>query len=123
MSFPITGDLMGLGLPAALAQKLGFNVSAKAGVGTAQSGATALVPADLVRATTAVGQTAFVLNGFAPGDVAILENTTAAAALVFPPSGGTINTASANASVSVAQNVARIFVCVAAGRFVSFLAA
>jgi hypothetical protein len=42
---------------------------------------------------------------------------------VFPPSGGAINAAAGDASVSIAVNITRLFVRKSATRWVSFLAA
>lgn len=117
-------DLMGLGLPQEQSVRLGFSdLTTLAGVGTAQSGAAA-IRVNNTLATTAVGQTAFVLPSDAELEVPYLvTNSSATAALVFPPTGGTINAAAANASVSIAQDLARIFVRKTSTRWVSFLAA
>lgn len=117
-------DLMGVGIPAEQASRLGFSpLTTVAGVGTAQSGA-APIRVNNVLATTASGQTAFVLPANAELEVPyIVTNSSATAALVFPPSGGAINAAAANASVSIAQNLARIFVRKTATRWASFLTA
>jgi hypothetical protein len=119
-------DLMGVGLPQEQAVRLGFSdLTTIAGATTAQATAT-LIPAQTnnVLATTAVGQTGFRLPADAELEVPYLvTNSTATAALVFPPTGGTINAAAANASVSIAQNLARMFVRKSATRWVSFLTA
>jgi len=121
---PLAVDLMGLGLAPEQATYLGSNsLTTQAGVGTAQVGAAAIVSNNIL-ATTAVGQTAFVLPASAPLEVPyIVTNSTATAALVFPPSGGTINAGAADASASIAQNLARIFIRKSATRWVSFLTA
>lgn len=119
-------DLMGVGLPQEQAVRIGTsNLTTIAGVGTAQTGGAA-IPKDTtnVLATTAGGQTALVL----PADAELeqwysVTNSTATAALVFPPSGGAINAAAGDASVSVAVNITRLFVRKSATRWVSFLAA
>jgi hypothetical protein len=84
-------------------------VDTVAGVGTAQVGGTALTGA-INNVTTAVGQTAVVLpaNGAVGSPVTVVVST-ATAALVFPPTGGSINNGSANASFSVAQNKPTLF--------------
>lgn len=117
-------DLMGVGLASEQASRLGFSqLTTLAGVGTAQSGAAA-IRVNNILATTASGQTAFVLPADAELEVPyVVTNSTATAALVFPPSGGTINAGSANASASIAQNLARIFIRKSATRWISFLAA
>jgi hypothetical protein len=119
----LSNDLTGIGMAPEQALRLGFQNTAKAGVGTAQVGAAA-ISSTLTTATTAVGQTAFVLPSNAELMVPyIVVNTSATAALVFPPSGGAINAAGANASVSIAQNLARTFYRVSTTRWISFLAA
>lgn len=119
-------DLMGLGLPQQLATRLGESaLTTIAGVGTAQSGAAA-IPASVndVLATTAGGQTAFVLSATAPlGFPYTVTNSSSTAALVYPPSGGTINAGAADASASIAQNLARVFIRKSSTRWISFLTA
>jgi len=119
-------DLMGVSLAAELAQRLGVsNLTTIAGVGTAQSGGAA-IPNGVtnVLATTDTGQTALVLPSSAELEVPYwVTNSSSTAALVFPPSGGAINAAGSNASVSIAQNLARVFVRKSSTRWVSFLTA
>lgn len=119
-------DLMGVGLPQEQATRLGPSaLTTIAGVGTAQSGGAAIPKwTTNVLATTAGGQTALVL----PSDAELeqwytVTNSSSTTALVFPPSGGAINAASADASVSVAQNLARIFIRKSSTRWISFLTA
>lgn len=101
---PAVRNLIGLGLPARLANILGFTPTTKAGAGTTQVGATPIT-SNMTIATTAVGQTAFGLPAEPAGAGPImLWNQSATAALVFPPSGGTIQGGATNASFSVAQN-------------------
>jgi len=119
-------DLMGTGLAQEQATRLGFSeVTTIAGIGTAQSGGAAIPNfVNNVAATTASGQTALVLPSDAELMVPYLvRNTTSTAALVFPPTGGYINAAAQNASVSVAQNLARMFIRVTSDRWISFLTA
>lgn len=119
-------DLMGVGLPQEQASRIGLsNATTLAGVGTAQSGGKA-IPASVtnVVATTDTGQTAFVLPSAAELFLPYLvRNSSSTAALVFPQTSGYINAASQNASVSIAQNLARIFIRVSTDRWISFLAA
>lgn len=117
-------DLMGVGLPQEQATRLGFSaLTTLAGVGTAQVGGAA-IKVNNILATTAVGQTAFVLPSDAELEIPyMVVNSTATAALVFPHSGGAINAASADASVSIAVNLARIFIRKSSTRWVSFLTA
>jgi hypothetical protein len=109
----ITTDLMGAGVPAAQATLLGhLPAQTIAGSGTAQKTDSAaatsgnLLPGQgMVNATTSAGQTALQIPSTMPlGAEIVLNVTTATAALLFPPSGGTINGGAANASVSIAQN-------------------
>lgn len=97
-----TQDLMGLGMPPALADRLGNNPSTVAGVGTTQTGA-ALIKRGVVLAAPTASNTAFLLSsGTSTGGVLWFYNTSASqTALVYPPSGGAINGGSANASVSI----------------------
>jgi hypothetical protein len=116
----------GTGLSVQAAELIGAGaLTTLAGVGTAQSGGKAIPKwTTNVLATTASGQTAFVLPSDAPLEVAYsVVNSTSDAALVFPPTSGTINAVSANGSVSIAINVARIFIRKSTNRWVSFLAA
>lgn len=119
-------DLAGLGLPPEQAVRLGFSdLTTIAGVGTAQVGAAAIPNGtNAVLATTAGGATAFVLPSTAELQVPYLVvNSSATAALIFPPSSGTINAAAADASVSLAQNLGRIFIRLNGTRWISFLTA
>lgn len=120
----LSQDLIGTGMAPEQASRLGLSVlTTISGVGTAQSGAAA-INVNNVLATTAVGQTAFVLPANAELELPYsVTNSSATAALVFPPTGGTINAGAANASVSIAQNLARIFIRKSATRWISFLAA
>lgn len=122
----LSTDLMGLGIPAQPATYIGSSaLTTLAGVGTAQSGAK-LIPQGVtnVLATTASSQTAFVLPSSMELEVAyVVTNSSSDAALVFPFSGGKINNASTDASVSISVNLARIFIRKSATRIVSFVAA
>lgn len=119
-------DLMGIGLPQEQAVRLGFSdLTTIAGVGTAQSGG-ASIPnfVNNVLATTAGGQTALVLPSDAELEMPYsVVNSSSTAALVFPPSGGAINAAAADASVSIAENLGRIFIRKSSTRWISFLTA
>lgn len=109
----ITTDLMGSGVPSAQARLLGLlPVATIAGSGTAQKTDSAAITASnllpeqgLVLVTTAGGQTAVQIPSTMPLGAEIrLMNTSATAALLYPPSGGAINGGSGDASLSVAQN-------------------
>jgi len=119
-------DLMGVGMPQEQAIRLGTSaLTTIAGVGTAQSGGASIPQlTNNVLATTAGGQTALVLPSTAEiGVPYFVTNSTSTAALVFPPSGGSINAASQDASVSVAINLCRMFIRLSATRWISFLTA
>ena len=98
-----TLELMGLGMAPALADRLGNNPVSVSGNGTAQTGATSLGGASVFLATPTSSNTAFVLkNTISTGRPVWFWNVSSSqTALVYPPSGGTINVGSANASVSV----------------------
>lgn len=117
-------DLMGVGVPQEQAARLGFSqLTTVAGVGTSQIGA-APVRVNNVLATTAGGQTAFILPADAELEVPyLITNSTATTALVFPHVGGAINAASTDASVGIAQNLGRMFIRKTATRWASFLTA
>jgi hypothetical protein len=112
-------DMMGLGLPAALALLIGEIIPASvAGAGTAQATATPLT-GTINQVTTAAGQTAVVLPSTQPLGAAVnVYVSTATAGLVFPPLGGNINEAAANASFSVAQGRTASFVRVSATKWI-----
>jgi hypothetical protein len=97
-------DLMGVGVAPELAQRIGLDIATLAGIGTAQSGAAAIV-AELTIGTTAGGATAFVLPSTAElAKPYIFVNSSATSALLFPPTSGAINGGSANASISIEQD-------------------
>lgn len=101
--------LVGASVPGLWAQLIGATVATKAGAGTTQGAGTALVD-NTNLLTTSGGATAFVISDiWAIGDSVTVYNTSATAALVYPPSGGAIDGGSTDASVSVAQNEGRTF--------------
>jgi hypothetical protein len=119
-------DLGGLGLPMELAGRVGFTVvNSITGVGTTQVGAAA-IPAGVnnVSTVTAGGTTAFILPAAAELEVPyFVTNPSATTALIFPPTGGAINAAGANASVSIVTLLARVFIRKSTNVWISFLAA
>lgn len=128
---PTTSDLIGIGMAPEIAQRLGFQdnsrrANALTGVGTSQVGAAAIKKnATWIELATAGGATACIL----PADAELLVPylvqviTTSTTGLVFPPSGGKINAASADASVNVAQFLPRIFMRLTSTQWMSLLAA
>lgn len=118
-----TTDLIGLGFPAALASAEGFQIATLAGVGTAQSGGAA-IGTNMTLVTTSSGQTAVVLPASVPlASPFYVYNNSATAALLFPPTGCTIDNGSANASVSIAQNRGRMVIRVSATAFITIYGA
>jgi hypothetical protein len=100
-------DLAGYGVAAQLSSLLGAVPQKTTGVGTTQSGAATLI-SRMTELNPASSNTAFVI----PTDAKIMNpyfvnNQQATTALVFVPSGHTLNSV-ANASVSVAQYASAI---------------
>lgn len=97
--------LMGVGVPGELADVIGADYSLAIGKGTTQIGAN-IIMSDNVELNVSAGQTAVVQPlGQQIAEPVHLVNTSATAttALVFVPSGHTIN-GSLNGSLSVPQN-------------------
>lgn len=115
--------LMGVGMPAELARRVGNVVSGKTGVGTALATGTPITD-NFTVLTTSGGATAFLLpaTDIGSGPVVVF-NTSATTALVFPQSGETIDNGSSSASVNVAQNKTRMFWKVTATGWASLLTA
>jgi hypothetical protein len=121
MSAP--GNLMGLGLPAALANILGYGSNTVTGIGTAQAGA-APITTKLTLTTTAGGATAFILPQVTAGSGPyVVTNPSATTALVFGQGTETIDGGTASASVSIAQNKTRLFWKTGSSTWVSVLTA
>lgn len=107
----LTNDLSGLGLPTALATYLGEDQRAVTAVGTAQvSRATALGSGSYLilgfnTITTSGGNTAVqILDTMPIGRSLFVNVTSATPALVFPPSGCSLQGQAADTSISVNQN-------------------
>jgi hypothetical protein len=98
-----TADLMGLGMPPALAGRLGNTPQTIAGVGTSQTGAGALSGGGLFVLTPTSSNTAFVLsNATSTGRPVYVYNSSATyIATIFPPSGGSINGGATNAGFTI----------------------
>lgn len=118
----LASDLIAIGVPPMQAERLGVAIATVAGVGTAQASAAPITQL-VTLGTTAAGQTAFRLPDGELGLSYIFYNSSATAALVFPPSGQSINEGAANASVSTAQGLARRFMRVSATKWISLLGA
>lgn len=117
---PLATDLVAIGMVPEQSMRLGFTEATVAGAGTAQGGS-AKIRTNLTVATTEAGQTAFSLPRDAELMVPyIVLNTSPTAALVFPPSGGSINGAAVNSSISVGLDAARQFYRVSGNEWISF---
>lgn len=106
-----SSDLMGLGMSAKLADMLGRNPASVTCAGTASGTATAITTklSNLVTDTSKTGAIlpAVGVAGTQLGDIFIVNTTTATSAVVYPPTGATIN---AGSSLTVAVNQTAIFV-------------
>lgn len=111
-------DLMGVGLPQEQAVRLGVSAwTTVAGVGTAQSGAAA-IKTNNIFATTASGQTAFVLlSTMELEGIVEFYNSTATTALVYPPIGGFFNGQSVNTAFAVPQGASVVITKKSATKF------
>ena len=88
-------DLVGLGVDSFLAQRIGYQPTIITGVGTTQSGSPT-VQSRNVTVQSATGNTAIqISNGGGIGQPVIVANPgtigSSASALVYPPSGHTLN--------------------------------
>lgn len=127
----ITPNLMGAGMPGAQASLVGFQPAATvAGAGTAQKTDSAaltagnILPLGLNNVTTAGGETAVQIPSTMPlGGQMIVNVTSSTAALLFPPSGGTINGGNADASYSIAQNKPTLVIRVTSVIFIAIKSA
>ncbi len=101
----IQTDLMGLGTPAPLAQRLGYNPVTLVCTGTS-AGTAATINSKMTQLNSASSQTGAILP-LVVGDVFYLNCITgaAASAVVYPPSGATLNNAS---SVTLAADKSMI---------------
>jgi hypothetical protein len=108
---PTKASLIGLGMPAALANRLGMKVNSVTGVGTSQSSGPTLEPNSVNLLTTAGGATACTLPATAEiGDMVEVHVISATTGLVFPDTGATIDLGTATTgSVATAQNKGRVF--------------
>ena len=106
----LTKDLMGAGMAASLASKLGEVVFLQLScVGTVQAGAPVIVN-NVTTLTTGAGAVSAVLDSSAPlGARYEVFVETATSATVFPEVGGTIDGGTVNTSVTIAQGKGRLF--------------
>lgn len=113
---------MAVGVPAEQANRLGYEDRVPLdGNGTTQGSATELLTTQTnVALGTSVGDTAFRLPAEAEYfQEYFLLNTTAETALIFPPVGDTVDANALNASVGIDTDLARVFMRVEEGRWVS----
>jgi len=114
--------LMAVGIPAETANRIGYADRVPLdGKGTTQLGATEILRDNTnIAMGTSVGDTAFILPAeteyFLPY---FLLNTTAETALIYPPVGDTIDANALNAAVEIETDLARVFMRVEEGRWVS----
>jgi hypothetical protein len=99
-----TADLMGLGMPVALASRLGNTPQSVSGVGTIQAGAALLSGGSTFLITPTTGNMAFMISAStSTGRPIYLWNQSSSyTALIYPPNGGAFNGGSPNVSVSIA---------------------
>jgi len=121
---PSAKNLIGVGAPAAWANQVGFTVSSKTAVGTAQVGAVPITT-NLTILTTAGGATAAVLPSVEAGAgpyIIFNQVSSAVTALIYPPSGQIIQGAgadvAADAAFSITQNKTAMFFKVSATKWV-----
>ncbi len=121
----LDSDLMGAGMPAELALQIGETISNLTAAGTTQTTGLALTPLQTgITLATAGGADSATLSISTPRWRPIFVSVqTATTANIFPPSGHTINAAAQDAAVTIAQNLARIFIRTNSNHWVSFLAA
>jgi hypothetical protein len=102
-----TKDLMGLGMAAELALRLGYQQVSVTASGTTQNSAGGLLKGvgnKIVLATVTSGQAITLPSAAAIGDEIIVDNISAAAGIIFPPTGGFINGNAVNAEVNMAAD-------------------
>ena len=99
----LANDLTGLGMSPGQASRLGIRINSITGVGTTQGGTSPIVyGGDYALLTSAAGATACTIDSSFPvGDSANVVNISTVTGLLFPPTSGTINGGTANASINI----------------------
>jgi hypothetical protein len=98
-----SSDLMGLGMPGALADRLSNNVATVTAAGTSAGTATALTGNHTYVVAAASSQTGVILSAsLSVGTNVIVTCTSSTSAVVYPPSGASFNTSAAS-SLTLAQ--------------------
>ena len=120
-------NLMGVGFAPAQALAIGGttnNGTALAGAGTTQSAATVINGSpDYLQGSTAVSQTGFLIPTLNVGESFYFCSATATSAVLYPPTGGTINELGANTGVTVAQQKPALVTCIAQNKFLVIIGA
>jgi hypothetical protein len=99
---PQSTDLMGFSMPFDLAGELGNDVSSINGAGTSSTTATP-IQSHFVLVTGASSQTGAILPSNAKiGTPYFVVSVGSAAAVIYPPAGGAINSAAASVTMSAA---------------------
>ena len=121
---PTTADLMGLGMPAALAFLEGTTPVTIAPTGATQGAAASIAPGVgvvLFSASTTTANALVFSTAWPIGDYCIVVNVSAAnpvSGAVFAPSGGSMN-GTANGSVTFSTGNSALFVQTTAGVWIS----
>lgn len=101
-----TNALIGLGIPAEVAKRMGWQPTALVTTGSAQASAGGLMKGagnQLATVTVTTAADAVTLPAAAEvGDEIVVTNPGANAGVIFPPVGGAINGNATNASVAIA---------------------
>jgi len=127
---PTQANLMGSGCPALQAQaSVGIIKTGLTALGSSQGTALAL-PSDFNVFSTVAASTGAILaaagstgNQYQPCDSIVVVNHGANALSVYPPTGGTIGTAGANAALSVPAGKTAYFTVVGANAFAASVSA
>lgn len=125
MTFHTVNTLGACGFFDQQARHLGLIPAAIAAAGTTQGDAAAIT-ATFITATGAANAGLKLPANPKQGDTWLVVNNDANTIKVYPPSGGAINAAADDAAVTIATELARLFVCYVGGstpKYVSFVAA
>lgn len=113
-------DLMGLGMPGPLATREGHNVAAITCAGTSSGTATS-ISASVAQLTAASSQTGAIFpSGMSLAKPFYINTVSTTSAVLYPPSGATINGAS---SLTLAQNKTAMVIRFSATILISVLTA
>jgi hypothetical protein len=121
-----SSDLMGVGVPAEVAKRSGYDLTPVTTTGSAQAatGGNLRGPGNKVVAATITtgGDSVTMPSDSGLTDDIIVSNMSGAnAAVVFPHVGGNINGGTTNASVALAANTSRRFVKITALKWASWI--